>query len=237
MNDDFLEKLSALVDGELNEFETRQLLRQLDQMPEAQRQQAYASWQGMQNTSNLLQEQGDPAIQAGASNSFAAGVIDAIANESHDEVQAEQGLAMEEIDVAEGPLAGAQLHSVENEASSASSSDRSVDSIAATVPASPLWSRFAVAATVALAVIVGVQQYQLGVQEELLLANSIEREQQIDQTQMTLLAELQAAQSEEEQLVAQQRLMDYLQTRKPARLDQNSADPFARVANFADEKE
>ena len=239
MNDEFQEKLSALMDGELNEFETRQLLRQLDQMPEEMRTQAYEGWQRMHNTSALMQSQvgtqSDKVQQA--NQSFVATVADAIAAETPDEFEGDlDNLAIGEGASSAADIQGHALHSVEG---STQTGALNSPALSATSPGgsrvadAPLWSRFALAASVALAVVVGVQQYQIGQQEQL-LANSQER-QQLDQKQINLLAELQAAQSAEEQLVAQQRLMDYLQERKRSPLNANSADPFAKVANFAEE--
>ncbi len=242
MNDDFLEKLSVLMDGELSDFETRQLLRQLDQMPDEQKDQVYKSWQRMQLSSAVLKSSMNGLSISASEDShlFVQGVADAIGNEEPHAVDDE---AIDMAANAQNVTQKQALHTIQSQSSAAFSEEpddvtSGVDSTLVRQKAAepPLWSRMALAASVALAVVVGVQQYQMGVQQERLLSASAQQSSQIDGKQLALLADLQAAQSEEEQLVAQQRLMDYLKTRRPVN-GAGAADPFARVANFADEAE
>lgn len=249
MNDDFLEKLSALVDGELNDFEVRQFLRQLDQSPEEERVAVYQRWQRMQLASSVVQSTFKQATAASSirddaasfsgkpGQSFVSAVSEAIGNDVPDEVVLDDADKKDDAADSSVVFQAQALHSVADESVPAQATTQvtAIDSQSKAEQA-PFWSRFALAASVALAVVVGVQQYQMGVQQERILAAGSNL-QQVDQTQVTLLAELQSAQSEEEQLAAQQRLMDYLQERKSKLLGSDAADPYARVATFADEEE
>jgi len=237
MNDDFLEKLSALVDGELNDFEIRQFLRQLDQASEEERSAIYQRWQRYQLTNSAVRSTLKHAAVTSnfeASQSFVDAVSEAIGTDVPDDV------VLDSAEDDQQDIAGFQpqaLHSVEEEsAKHADAAQVAVAELKPTADSMPLLSRFAVAASVALAVVVGVQQYQMGEQQERILAAGA-NVQQVDQTQVTLLAELQSAQSEEEQLAAQDRLMDYLQRRRAESLGASPVDPYARVATFADESE
>lgn len=245
MNDDFLEKLSALVDGELNDFEVRQFLRQLDQAPEEERVAVYQRWQRMQLASSVVQSTfkqataassiRDGALSGKPVQSFVSAVSEAIGNDAPDDVALDDADKKDE--TAESSVVFQALHSVGEEATAVQPTTQ-VTAIESQSKAeqTPFWSRFALAASVALAVVVGVQQYQMGVQQERILAAGSNL-QQLDQTQVALLAELESAQSEEEQIAAQQRLMDHLQERKSKLLGSDAADPYARVATFADEED
>lgn len=121
-NDQHESRLSALLDGELGEFETQRLLQQLDQYPDGQRETIKSRWSRYQVVREVLAGERGNSI---AAQGFAASVSAVLAAES--------------APVVEG-----------------SEADQDVNFRA------PLWSRVAVAASVAVAVVFGVQQYQGG---------------------------------------------------------------------------
>lgn len=140
MNEDFDIKaqLSALVDGELEEFEVRQLLKRLDAMPQSERDQAYAVWQRYQLMSQHLNT-ADNSLSAG--DDFLAKVSSAMDKLEVDDV------SLLDVPLSVAPVAASQMAVGEAHAVGTANN--------------PAWAKFAVAASVALAVIVGVQQYQI----------------------------------------------------------------------------
>ncbi|MGB5326285.1 MAG: RseA family anti-sigma factor [Pseudomonadales bacterium] len=111
--------LSALLDGELEELETRRLLQQLEQRPQLESSALLAKWSRYQVAREaLVGERGQLAASSG--------------------------------------FAQALSRQLENETAPAP-----VETGSAAFRA-PLWSRFAVAASVAVAVVFSVQQYQAG---------------------------------------------------------------------------
>lgn len=133
-NNALSQQLSALVDGELEALELRRLLKQLNALPSVERDALYQTWGHYQLIAEALHEERGEHV---ASASFAASVCAAIDAEP--------------------------THGIDD---SASDADEQIIHSSAAVSAnhSPVWARFAVAASVALAVIVGVQQYQLNEQ-------------------------------------------------------------------------
>jgi len=233
MNDDFFEKLSALHDGELAEFETRQLLRQLDQLSSQERDAVYKRWQQMQTISAAMQKEAlsdtDPVLASTDFVGRVASVLDAELDQELDQnLDQAQGQAQVSVSDQQNTAAHHQVHHLADKQTQAVNQDQKTDTVA---ESAPLWSRLALVASVALAVVVGVQQYQLGEQQQRLLSAGNYSEQG-DQTQAALLADLKAAQSEEEQLAAQQRLLRYLQQREQLVVPGAATDPFVRTATF-----
>lgn len=117
--------------------------------------------------------------------------------------------------------------------------------IAASSGGTPLWSRFAVAATVTLAVIVGVQQYQLngaGVGSSTLASDDTSSyvatpageavAMQVNEQRASAKTDF-----ESDNLRAQERLHEYLleHANHAARQNGQGIVPFARVANFEED--
>lgn len=244
LNDETFEKLSALADGELSDFETRQLLKQIDQLQPEQRADIYAYWQRVHVVSECLTS--ERAI-ASSSLAFVDAVSKAVSQE-YSAVETDEDFAAEESAAADQASAIEYLKPAAT--SSLTASDRDEHSASGEKAAAPSWSKFAVAASVALAVIVGFQQVQISdqnqllasankqVQSEALVASSAVSATPVaaspmDSQQAELLAQIEAAGSAEEQLSAQQRLIDYL-TERPQQAT-TASDPFARVANFEEE--
>lgn len=230
LNEEIFEKLSALQDGELSDFETRQLLKQIDQLQADQRSQVYAYWQRMQLVSDCMSSD---QVASSSDLSFVNAVSSAISEEESVDLTTESEAQSQE-------SGSAAYLKPAAESSLAAGVSESAD-IEQKVSA-PAWSRFAVAASVALAVIVGVQQIQISDQNQL-LANASQQQVQtsveaiasddFDSQRAELLAQIEAASSAEEQLYAQQRLIDHLIERKQQ--SAGNVDPFARVANFEEE--
>lgn len=263
-HEDLLEKISTLLDGELNDFETRRLLRQLDQLTVEDRAEVYSHWQRMQVYSSALQNesgklgledffeeqatatdfaQADDLNTAGSS--FVERVAEAIgANANEAESDASELAAFSE------KSESASVQYLDDElTTSASALPASSQAAQNANPGAPLWSKMAVAASVALAVVVGFQQLQINDRTDQLLAAQSAAQQnviagaggensaalisasvaELDAAQAELLAEIESASSMSEQLAAQQRLIEFLRTqRRPT----DNIDPFARVANF-----
>jgi len=128
------QQLSALVDGELEALELRRLLKQLNALPSAERDTLYQTWGHYQLIAEALHEERGEHV---ASASFAASVCAAI------DAEPAHGIDDTVSDTAKQAIQASTTVSANH---------------------SPVWARFAVAASVALAVIVGVQQYQLNEQ-------------------------------------------------------------------------
>lgn len=142
VNEQLEEQLSAMFDGEASELELRRVLQQLDEMTEADRQAFYSQWQGFQLGSDSLQGHLPTSM---ANSDFASKVSGAIAEEaSHDNAPNIDQPAFNE-------------STLQHHSGQASMPHAEV--------ATPVWSKFAVAASVALAVIVGFQQYQINDQQ------------------------------------------------------------------------
>ena len=225
MNDRLEAQLSALSDGETSELELRGLLKQLDACEAGERETLMRTWSRYHVIGEALaDERGDHL----AGNDFAAAVALRIADEPLP--------AHSDVDAKTAELAAPSGANLE------------------TAAAVPSWSRFAVAASVALAVVVGVQQYQINsspantsqaiagqietgaktsvpvalVSDSLLLASG---QNFADDSQATLaLSKEQQAQA----LRAQQRLHEYMleHANHAARQNGQGITPFARVANF-----
>ena len=241
VNDDTFEKISALLDGELGDFETRQLLRQIDQLEPEQREQIYAKWQRMQIASDLLQNDASQrGLAYASSDGFVASVSAAIAADTG----ADDGSVHAEEDAtASADIQYINQAATEPDAAVAAQTSSAAGTHGVAKAPAPVWSKMAVAASVALAVIVGVQQFQISGQNDRLLASQQTESLQDDAVsspvvgepeQAVLLAEIEAAGTMQEQLQAQRRLIDYLQARQ---LRPAAADPFARVANFEEQSE
>ncbi|MBT8139364.1 MAG: sigma-E factor negative regulatory protein [Gammaproteobacteria bacterium] len=114
-NDHLDSQLSALIDGELEEFETVALLKKLEHIPDTERDVLMSKWSRYQVAREALADECGHAAAPG----FAALVTQRLAAEA---------------------LPAAAVHRGEFRA--------------------PMWSRVAVAASVAFAVVIGVQQYQ-----------------------------------------------------------------------------
>ncbi len=226
MNEQFNEQLSALVDGEASDLETRSLLKRLDSMSTDERNQAYQRWSRYQEMSEVLSEEHGNHI---AADNFLARVSEALDQESKPSVSA---------DFNEQIAVNSQNEAVTKKPSA--------------------WSGLAVAASVALAVIVGFQQYELNslrgqTPDSLLTASNANIQQESEQAvnattdsvfENAALEQSVAASNEPfkaslqadspvEAAEAQRRLTEYLlehasQSTQPGM----SAVPFARVAGF-----
>lgn len=138
MTDRIKEQLSSLCDGELSEFETVSLLKQLDKMSDEEREEAYSDWQRVCETKSLIQGN---AVQRTASSDFLASI--------RAEIDGDSSANTSESEQFELPQNGSVREAAAN--------DQYMPAAASNSP----WSKFAVAASVCLAVVVGVQQYQI----------------------------------------------------------------------------
>lgn len=226
MKDQLSESISAVMDSQADDLEVRRLLKTLDSASEEEAAAILAQWESFHTIGSVLRDEsisrdqvnnGQPKIRASAD--FAARVSAAIA----DEVVA---------DSTHHPVA-------KND---------------------PVWRRFAVAASVTLAVLVGVQEYE-SMQEAqqgaasytadstdvapAMNKNNFDRNAvDLSGVQLALSASKEAmseTMSEAEKLEAvkaQERLNEYLleHTNHAAKQSGQGMIPFARLANFEDEK-
>lgn len=152
MNEQLVETLSAIVDGQADDLEVRRLLKALDNASDEEAQLILAQWERFQTIGSTLR--GEQANFT-ASSSFAAAVSAAIDAEPS-VVDTDSHSAMDlNIDSESTPAANSAASSSINSATvaQASGSEKTHSN------SRPFWRQFAVAATVAFAVIIGVQEY------------------------------------------------------------------------------
>ncbi len=213
MNDQFNESISALVDGEADDLELRRLLNQLKHAAPEESQALRGRWASYHRMGAALRgEAGAVPVDEG----FSASVAAAIAQLDNDPLEAGQSAA----------VAGASP-AVDAAAEAA---------VLAPVPA---WKRFAVAASVTLAVLVGYQQLTpdlAGTEPAIAIA-----EPPIGSTAGAVdpaaIAAVADTASPEQAALAQQRLNEYLlrHTSHAAQQSGQGMIPFARLANFEEE--
>ena len=217
MKDQLSESISAVMDSQADDLEVRRLLKTLDNASEEEVAAILAQWESFHTIGSALRDESmshgqsnnsQPRMRASAD--FAASVSAAIADENPTNSTLTQP-----------PL-----------------------------KSEPIWRRFAVAATVTLAVLVGVQEYeaQQGVAsytaDNTAVTPTIKN---VDQDVIDLSGvQLASSATEEpmseaeklEAVKAQERLNEYLleHTNHAAKQSGQGMIPFARLANFEDEK-
>jgi len=218
------ESLSALVDGEANELEVRRILKQFDDLSEADAEQLLAKWQRYHQAGDLLRT--SMSVNTPLTASFpveSLGIDDELL--AVDPQQADFLLA-----VRKGIDAPNAEHSESSVATTSSKSGHG-------------WQNFAVAATVALAVLLGVNQYQTPSSVDSLAQTTFDQEAVVENTlRIADRANNQAVNAlSDEQLAtqldaaqAQKRLNEYLLQHANHASQQSGQGmmPFARMANF-----
>lgn len=234
MNDQLKESMSAVIDGQADDMEVRRVLKALETASDHEASQILAQWERFQTMGSALRGEQTELMAAPG---FAASVSEALANES-------AALTNE-------TLGGAA------ETASINSSEAAFTPAAVAVKPEPIWRRFAVAATVAFAVIVGVQQYgsfsgDPAVEQGLVADNNAATNSATNNATasqgsavQTLLASAEGASDESslsattqlETAEAQQRLNEYIlqHTSHAAQQGGQGMIPFARLANFEEE--
>lgn len=152
MNEQLVETLSAIVDGQADDLEVRRLLKALDNASDEEAQLILAQWERFQTIGSTLR--GEQANFT-ASSGFAAAVSAAIdAEPSVADTDSHSAMDLN-IDSESTPAANSAGSSSINSAAvaQASGSEKTHSN------SQPFWRQFAVAATVAFAVIIGVQEY------------------------------------------------------------------------------
>ncbi len=219
MKDQLSESISAIMDSQADDLEVRRLLKALDNASEEEAAAILAQWESFHTIGAALRDESishhrghsvQPKVRASAN--FAASVSAAIADEV--------------------PAASVHNSSVKRE---------------------PIWRRFAVAATVTLAVLVGVKEYEAQqgaasyTADNTVVAPVVSIIKNVDQDIIDLSAvQLASSEAKEpmseaeklEAIKAQERLNEYLleHTNHAAKQSGQGMIPFARLANFEDEK-
>ena len=221
MKDQLSESISAIMDSQADDLEVRRLLKALDNASEEETAAILAQWESFHTIGAVLRDESishhrdrghsvQPKVRASAN--FAASVSAAIADEL--------------------PAASAHNSLEKRE---------------------PIWRRFAVAATVTLAVLVGVKEYEAQqgaasyTADNTVVAPIAPIIKNVDQDIVDLSAvQLASSKAKEpmseaeklEAIKAQERLNEYLleHTNHAAKQSGQGMIPFARLANFEDEK-
>lgn len=253
MNEQLVETLSAIVDGQADDLEVRRLLKALDNASDEEAQLILAQWERFQTIGSTMRgEQANFTASAG----FAAAVSAAIdAEPPIAYTDSHSGMDLN-IDSQSNPAANsAASSSIDSAAVAQASGGETTHS-----NSQPFWRQFAVAATVAFAVIIGVQEYGsfsgaadsgvsaiASVEDNQAPAQAASVQATNSSGQLLLAAadakpaiSQDAVLSEADRLeaaAAQRRLNEYIlqHTSHAAQQSGQGIIPFARLANFEEE--